>query len=307
MVKLKTNSIHTLLEKLPCEIYSNIQKRFQQEGTSKINEIRINLFCPLIVLGNEEYIFENLIITKELLHSAIRALTNNSLFSYEREILQGYFTIEGGHRIGVAGKFTSDGKRIISLNSITGLNIRVAKSIEGIGIKVIKHILNPSKSIYNTLIVSPPGCGKTTLLRDIVRILSNGEINLSFGGFRVVVIDERSEISTYSQEQSKLGTRTFVLDGVDKLNGVFMAIRSLNPQIIAMDELGGPQDYLAVAEASKMGVKVIATMHGENLHELKKRTYSKRVLEQNVFEKVIFLSSKDGPGTVEEIITLGDK
>nr|WP_235374595.1 hypothetical protein [Caldicellulosiruptor naganoensis] len=131
----------------------------------EINEIRINLFCPLIVLGKEEQIFESLIITKDLLYSSLGMLTNNSLFSYEREILQGYFTIEGGHRVGVAGKFTSDGQKVISLNYITGLNIRVAKSIEGIGQKVIGHIVNSLNSIYNTLIVSPHGCGKTTLQR----------------------------------------------------------------------------------------------------------------------------------------------
>lgn len=289
---------------MPYEISYNIQRKLDKNGILKINEIRINLFCPLVVLGDQEYVFENLIITKELLHTTIRMLTNNSLFSYEREILQGYFTVDGGHRVGVAGKFTSDGRRVISINSITGLNIRIAKSVEGIGLKVINHILKSPKSIYNTLIISPPGCGKTTLLRDVVKILSNGEFNLSFG-FRIAVIDERSEISTHTMEQNKLGIRTFILDGVDKLNGVFMAIRSLNPQIIAMDELGSPQDYLAVGEASKMGVKIIATVHGENLDELKKRVYLKRIFDQNVFEKLIFLSSKAGPGTLEEIITLG--
>nr|WP_235374594.1 hypothetical protein [Caldicellulosiruptor naganoensis] len=139
-----------------------------------------------------------------------------------------------------------------------------------------------------------------------MRLLSDGNRDLPGRGFRVVVIDERSKLSIIAQEQNKLGKRTFVLDGVDKLNGVFMAVRSLNPQIIAMDELSSNQDYLAVAEASKMGVKVIATMHAESLYELQMRMFSKKILEQKVFEKVIVLSSKDCPGTIKEIITLGD-
>lgn len=253
MTALSINTeVEKLLDRLPAEIVYTIKTTFE-ENLHEICEIKINLNCPLIVIGKREYVFESLIITKEILNKCISRLTNNSLFTYEKNILQGYFTVNGGHRIGVAGKFTfENGNKQGFVSSISGLNIRVAKTVRIESEKILKSIVKENlDSIYNTLIISPPGCGKTTLLRNIIRILSSGEGILAGRGLRVVVIDERSEICTENNDKREIGIRTFVLDGVDKLRGILMAVRSLNPQIIAMDELGSPSDYLAVCEASK--------------------------------------------------------
>lgn len=305
-------NVHTevekLLGKLPTEIACTI-KMALEKSLHEICEIKINLNCPLIVISKREYVFDSLIITKEILNKCISRLTNNSLFTYEKNILQGYFTVDGGHRIGVAGKFTfENGNKQGFVSLITGLNIRVAKTVRIESEKILKSIMKDNlDSIYNTLIISPPGCGKTTLLRNIIRILSSGEGILAGRGFRVVVIDERSEICPENNDRREIGIRTFVLDGVDKLRGILMAVRSLNPQIIAMDELGSPSDYLAVCEASKMGVKLIATMHAESVKDIYMREFSRKIVNQGVFEKVIVLSLRNGPGTIEKIVSLGEE
>lgn len=308
MAALSVNTeVEKLLGKLPAEIVYTIKTTFE-ENLHEICEIKINLNCPLIVIGKREYVFESLIITKEILNKCISRLTNNSLFTYEKNILQGYFTVDGGHRIGVAGKFMfENGNKQGFVSSISGLNIRVSKAVRIEPEKILKNIVKENlDSIYNTLIISPPGCGKTTLLRNIIRILSSGEGILAGRGFRVVVIDERSEICAVNNDRREIGIRTFVLDGVDKLRGILMAVRSLNPQIIAMDELGSPSDYLAVCEASKMGVKIIATMHAESVKDIYMREFSRKIINQGVFEKVIVLSSRNGPGTIEKILSLGE-
>ncbi|ADQ46543.1 AAA ATPase [Caldicellulosiruptor kronotskyensis 2002] len=308
MAALSINTeVEKLLDRLPAEIVYTIKTTFE-ENLHEICEIKINLNCPLIVIGKREYVFDSLIITKDILNKCISRLTNNSLFTYEKNILQGYFTVDGGHRIGVAGKFTfENGNKQGFVSSISGLNIRVAKTVRIESEKILKSIMKDSlDSIYNTLIISPPGCGKTTLLRNIIRILSSGEGILAGKGFRVVVIDERSEICPKNNDRREIGIRTFVLDGVDKLRGILMAVRSLNPQIIAMDELGSPSDYLAVCEASKMGVRIIATMHAESIKDIYMREFSRKIINQGVFEKVIVLSSRNGPGTIEKILSLGE-
>jgi len=267
----------------------------------------MNINSPLLILGQKEYIFNEIIITSHFLQQTIKSLTNNSLYSYEREILNGYFTIEGGHRIGIAGQWTQSGEKIVSLNRITGINIRVSKDIKNIAKKIIPYIVSRNNIVSNTLIIAPPGCGKTTLLRDIIRNLSDGIEEYGIKGYRIVVIDERTEIANINNANSfYLGKRTFIIDGISKASAMIMAIRSLSPQIIATDELGAENDYYAICEVSKMGVKILATLHGSSIDEIIQRKIIKELIKSNIFEKFIILSERNGPGTIEKIVSIGD-
>jgi len=281
-----------------------------------VEEIRLRVDRPLIInaMGKDyflnkegvlhEDIHNNIIVNKSDIDITFQLITNYSAYAFEEEIRNGFITIKGGHRVGICGKAVIENNDIKTIKDVSGINIRVSREIIGCSDRIIKYILRGSNAVYNTLIVSPPQCGKTTLLRDIVRQISNGIPSLNFTGVNVSVVDERSEIGgTYNGIlQKDLGIRTDVLDGCPKAKGMLMLIRAMGPRVIVTDEIGRDEDIYAIREAISAGVNFITTIHGSSLEEISRRLNIKSLIDSNAFERIIILSNKPKVGTVDRII-----
>lgn len=275
-----------------------------------VQEIRIRTFKPLIiVMNNEEYgltdrgleeIAKSHIVTYEEVQAILQFLSGYSLYALEDEIRQGYVTVEGGHRIGIVGKAVVEDKKVKTLKYISGFNIRLSHEVLGCGSKVLPYMLSRDK-VYHTLIVSPPKCGKTTLLRDLIRNLSNGYSG--YGPYTVGVVDERSEIAGCYMgiPQNDVGMRTDVLDGCPKVEGMRMLLRSMAPDIIVVDEIGSKEDLEAIEEVLGAGVSILCTTHGKDLEDCMKKPQLKTMIENGWFEKMVILSNRNGPCTIETI------
>ena len=229
------------------------------------------------------------------LRETVSLLSAYSLYAFEEELRQGYITIEGGHRVGFCGKAVLENCEIRTLRQINALNIRIAREQKGWGEQFLPCLIEED-TFCHTLIVSPPGCGKTTLLRDIVRCLSER-------GKTVGVVDERGEIAPLRDgiPQMDVGPCTDVLEGCPKAKGMVLLLRSMSPDIIAVDELGRKEDIEAVEEALYAGVKLVATAHGRDFADLETRPQLRALIRQKVFERYLFLSNRNGVGTMEEI------
>lgn len=291
--------MYKILRLLPENISSNILEINHKNG---IEEIRLNVGKKLRIIVQGKEIIKSYIVTNEDIKTIIQKISNYSLYAIEEEIKQGYITIEGGHRVGIAGQCVIENKMIKTIKHISSLNIRVAREIIGCSDKVMKYIFSNGR-IKNTLIISPPRCGKTTLLRDISRNISDGYSRLSLKGRRVVIIDERSEIASCYRgiPQMKVGERTDVYDNCLKSEGLIMAIRTMSPDVIICDEIGSKSDIDGIIMAYNSGVNVICTLHGNDIEDLYKREVFKNILSQGLIEKVIVLNSKNGAGNIEAV------
>ena len=211
-------------------------------------------------------------------------ISSYSLYAYQEELKQGYITIEGGHRIGLAGSVALAEGKIVGISHVTFMNIRIAHEKKGCAREILPGIRNGS-NIYNTLILSEPGGGKTTLLRDCIRMLSEGAGG--FAGLKVCVVDERSEIAAchLGIPQNDLGPRTDVLDGCGKPEGMRMLLRAMSPQVLAVDELGSEEDFFAVEQAVYMGSRVLGTVHAGSVQELTEKPYLDRWVKRRMFQR----------------------
>ncbi|QSX06826.1 stage III sporulation protein AA [Sedimentibacter sp. zth1] len=234
--------------------------------------------------------------------STVALLTSNSLHAFEKEIEKGYITIEGGHRVGLSGDCIYEKNEFRGFKSITSVNIRIAKDYVNCSNKIFKYIIKDSNSIYNTLIAGPPLCGKTTCIRDLARTISNGSSNPYFGGCDVTVIDERGEIAAVYNgiPQVDIGCRTDVLSYCMKKEGFIMSIRALSPRVIISDELGSTEDYKIIQYALKSGVNIITTAHCNDLSDLYKNLYIKKIIEVGFIERIIILDNKN-PVTIKQV------
>lgn len=281
-----------------------------------IEEFRLKAGAPFIIYGSGDSAYitgdgrissnkaRAYIISAEDTAKALQLMCDCSIYSIEDELRNGYITIRGGHRVGVVGKVVTEGGRVKTIKDISGLNIRISRQVIGCSSALLPSLIRGTGSVYNTLIISPPQCGKTTLLRDIIRQLSDGIPSLGFKGVKVGVVDERSELAGCYRgiPQNRIGIRTDVLDACPKAQGMMMLIRSMSPKVIATDELGRPEDPAAIEEAISAGVNIITTVHGWDLEDVLRKQVIGKLMRNGIFERVIVLSRRKGPGTVEEVM-----
>lgn len=283
------------------------------ERLKQIQEIRLRVGRPVIVYAHgKEYFLSG---EGELLYQADRALCPDkfymdrlfahlcgySVYAYEDEIRQGFLTVAGGHRVGLGGEVVCREREPVSIKNVNAMNIRISHQIKGAADNVMPYLFQ-GEEFLNTLIVSPPGSGKTTLLRDMIRCLSDGCCNRA--GMTVGVVDERSEIggSCAGVPQNDLGMRTDLLDACPKAEGMFLLLRSMNPRVIAVDEIGGKEDAEAIGQASRCGCRLIATVHGNDMKQLAERRYIGTLLKDGLFERYILLKGAQRPGVVSKVL-----
>ncbi len=270
------------------------------ESGAEPEEIRLRVGQPVMALGKGgEYFWSPAkglfqgraggYVWKDAdMKDTLARMSQYSMYALEEEIRGGFFTIRGGHRIGVAGKAVCEKGRVATIRNVCGLNVRIARQKKGCASQAVPWLVSGG-SIYNTLILSPPGVGKTTMLRDCIRLLSEGACGLC--GQKVGLVDERSEVAAcyLGVPQNDLGCRTDVLDACPKAEGMRLLLRSMSPQILAVDELGSREDCQAVEEALHCGCKILGTMHLGEIGELREKAYLSQWMERGFFGRFVFL------------------
>ncbi|MCF3941741.1 stage III sporulation protein AA [Oceanobacillus sp. APA_J-2(6-2)] len=257
----------------------------------KLEEIRCRLHQPVeLIFEDQVEWITTLIPDKKTGVFLLNQLSEFSLYRMENELREGFITIEGGHRVGIAGKVNTLDGSVKAVQNISFFNIRIARQKLGVAEALIQNLY--TQAYENTLIIGPPQSGKTTLIRDITRLVSTGWKDKP--GRKVAVIDERSEIGAAIQgiPQHDLGRRTDVMDGCPKAEGMMMMIRSMSPEVLVVDEVGGNKDIHAIHEAVHSGVTVVCSIHGQSLEDLKKRTALRELMQARTFKRFIILGKR---------------
>lgn len=297
-------NINSILRCFPISIYQKFEQYFSRDDVNinQLEEIRVRVGRPIFLRMNRKDVIIDYIVQIEEILEILQHICDNSIYSYQGQICQGFITTKGGHRIGITGNVVMKDGKVSNITYISSLNFRIAKQIIGCSSKILQYIIAEENTVHNTLIVSPPGAGKTTILRDVARRISNGIEQIRFEGINVGIVDERGEIAAMYRgvPQNDIGIRTDVLDNVPKDVGMTMLIRSMSPQVIIADEIGNEKDIEAIQTAICSGVKGIFTAHGSNIEDIKRNSAMETLLKKHIFDKIIFLQKDFEIGKVYE-------
>ena len=278
----------------------------------KLQEVRLRAGRPMLLqYGGQEHAVlpdgtltdtaaQGICVSRAELGETLEYISGYSLYAFDEEMKQGFLTVPGGHRIGVAGRIVMEGGCVQCIRYISCINIRLSHEIIGCADAVMGYLVS-DKTLCHTLIVSPPRCGKTTLLRDLIRQISDGTDWLA--GMTVGVVDERCELagSYLGEAQNDLGMRTDVLEGAPKAEAMMMLLRSMSPQVIAVDEIGSGEDSYALENVFHCGCRLIATAHGASFEDIRKRPLLRRMAEEQLFDRYLILEGNPA-GSVREIL-----
>ena len=282
---------------------TSIRPRMRKINWDGLEEIRVRIGWPVeLIYGNHNEWLGNYdsMIDRQCLDEMLNYITGYSIYAMEEEIRQGYITFSGGHRIGITGHATYETlrdtreSRITNIVDIGGLNIRIAHERKGCAKKIVPH-LRIDNSIYNTLFFAAPGVGKTTYLRDAIRMLSEGEDMQN--GLKICVIDERSEIAACinGKPQNDLGKRTDVLDACPKGSGMRMVLRTMSPDVIAVDEIGNEEEFILLEQMRCSGVKILGTIHAGGMDEILHNPMIRKSIESGAIERFVELHRHYAP------------
>ena len=257
----------------------------------QVQEIRLRVNQAVRVLSDREHRLPMIYGEREM-EEIFRYLCHDSVYAYEEERKQGYIVVEGGHRIGITGELTTAGNGRFIAKYIRYMNIRLAHEHKGIAKKMIRYLYHNTKEgePLNTLIISPPGVGKTTLLRDTIRLMSSGSDG--YRGCNVGVIDERGEIAGAYRGSAMLdcGERTDIVTGGDKQQGISILVRTFAPRVIAIDEIGKSADAEALLHAGVSGCSILATVHGNSIKDIRHKAEMEQILNLGLIDRFVVLS-----------------
>ena len=287
---------------------------FDRMDFSKFQEIRLRVDAPfLVVYDGKEYFLDSagrftcevdraFVVSQREIRETLEYISNYSMYAFDEELRQGYITVQGGHRVGVAGKMIWEKHEAKSMKHISFLNIRLAHEVQGCADVILPYLVR-GQGIYHTLLISPPRCGKTTLLRDVIRQLSNGDASRL--GMTVGVVDERSELGAcyLGVPQNDVGCRTDILDGCPKVEGMMLLVRSMAPQVIAVDEVGSGEDVKAMEYVMNCGICLLATAHGTSIDDIRNKPVFGRLVREKVFGRYVLLQA----GTVGRVQAVFDE
>ena len=288
---------------------SALPRRLREEGLAlpegdlaRAEEFRLRTGWPMaVVIDGEEFSLKGPPVRREELEQTVEIASRASLHAVLDQVRRGYLTLEGGHRLGLCGTAVLHEEGIHTLRGFSSANLRVARQVRGAAALVLDRLCSGGR-LADTLILAPPGLGKTTLLRDLIRLVSNGD---GCTPLRVALADERGEVAALydGQPQLEVGRRTDVTEGCPKAQGLMLLLRAMSPQVLAADEITARPDVEAMSAAAGCGVTLLATAHGAELEDLARRPLYRPLLEEKLFRFLVRIR-RDGAGrayTVEEL------